>query len=552
MLTLRAIAGASLLLLTSAPSLAAGPLGLKSALSGERIGLLPAEGFRLSSGKCTDCATLPQGLWYFQNDVLAVPQPSQPVSGYKAQSGIADDVRAWAASPEAATLAHPGLVWLGAPDLMDNAAIDTNGRALRHADGATTSLLLVPKIATNLSYWDKSTTLYFSQRQVRMRGTYQEIDGKRSFVARTVWPKDFALDAAKLTPQPLAANETLTSFVQDAGGGAASPFSQRLLWERTPGQERNWQHKPVIGIMLNGAQGDDDEAYGGHFAIATGSMGKQGEWSDWLVNNFYNLDSFSEKGIVAAPVPMDNYLMDLNSGQQYYRPSYMLVAVLSNQRTAAAYQGGVQRVFNNFYRHDFTYKHAAANCAGISLDVFKGLGWHIPERGPTSSLKAIAAYGYLAATEMSLTSGRKIYDYLTEEQVRLYPAVAFEAAGNDLMQLVGARPGAKRELSAFERQLQGDVEAIMLVRIPQIPSSRALGSNPVFSFDEFMKRTPPNRADWKIVPVGPRPFPAQLRDASVALSEPSLVPLPIAGIAAGGLLGIGALVRRRRKKSAAR
>jgi hypothetical protein len=552
MLKLRAIAGASVLLMsTSSPLIAATPVGLKSALSGERIGLLPAEGFRLSSGKCGDCPTLPQGLWYFQNDVLAVPQASQAISSYKAQAGIVDDVRDWAAGGDAAKLAYPGLVWLGAPDILDNAAILPNGRQLRAQDGATSDLLLVPKIATNLSYWNASTTAWFGKRQVRMRGTFKDADGTQSFVARTVWPKDFVLDSSTLTPQPLAANETLASFVQDAGGGAASPFSTRLLWERTPGQSRKWQEKPVFGIMLNGAQGDDDEAFGGHFAIATGSIGKQGEWSDWLVNNFYNLDSYSEKGIVAAPVPMDNYLMDLNSGQQYYRPSYMLVAVLNNPRTAAAYQGGVQRVFNHFYRHDFTYQHAAANCAGISMDVFKGLGWNIPERGPTSTLKAIGAYGYLSATDMSLTSGRKIYDYLTEEQVRLYPAVAFEAAGNDLMQLVGAAAGPKRELSAFEKQLQGDVEAIMLVRIPQIPSSRAMGSNPVFSFDEFMKRTPPNRADWKIVPAGPRPFPAELRDNTVAVATPSPVPLPIAGIAAGGLFGIGAFMRRRRKKNTA-
>jgi len=68
------------------------------------------------------------------------------------------------------------------------------------------------------------------------------------------------------------------------------------------------------------------------------------------VNNFYNLDSFSEKGTIAAPVTMDNYLMDINSGQSYYRPSYMLVAVLNHPRTAVAYQGGVQRVFNHFYQ----------------------------------------------------------------------------------------------------------------------------------------------------------------------------------------------------------
>ena len=33
-------------------------------------------------------------------------------------------------------------------------------------------------------------------------------------------------------------------------------------------------------------------------------------------------------------LPMDNYLMDLNSGQSYYRPSYMLVAVLKHPDTA--------------------------------------------------------------------------------------------------------------------------------------------------------------------------------------------------------------------------
>ncbi len=549
MFKLRAVAAASVLLMaTSSHGIAATPVGLKSALSGEHIGLLPTEDFRLSSGKCADCPTLPQSLWYFKDDVLAVPQASQPVSGFKPKTGNADDVRDWAASADASKLSLPGLVWLGAPDIMDNASILPNGHQMRAQDGSTSDLLLVPKIPSNLSYWNAGTTAFFGKRQVRMRGTLKDVDGKQAFIARTVWPKDFALDPASLVAKPLAANESLTSFVQDAGGGANSPFSTRLLWERTPGQARQWQEKPVIGIMLNGAQGDDDEAYGGHFAIATGAIGRQGEWSDWLVNNFYNLDSFSEKGIIAAPVPMDNYLMDLNSGQQFYRPSYMLVAVLNNPRTAAAYQGGVQRVFNHFYRHDFTYQHAAANCAGISVDVFKGLGWNIPERGATSTLKAIAGYAYLSATDMSLASGRKIYDYLTEEQVRLYPAVAFEAAGNDLMQLVGATAGVKRELSNFEKQLQGDVEAIMLVRIPQVPSSRAMGSNPVFSFDEFMKRTPPNRADWKIVPVGPRPFPAELRDSTVKVSTPSPVPLPIAGIVVGLLLGIAALVRRRKQK----
>ena len=565
MTTLRILASAgALLMAAAAPLMAAGgstPAGLKSALAGERIGLLPAESFRITDGNCKDCATLPQNLWYFKNEVVAVPFTGQAMAGFTPGADPIADVRAWAATADAATLAHPGLVWLGAPQMLDHATILPDGRAVRSADGSTAPLFLAPKIPANLSYWDHRTTAFFAKRQVRIRGAVQEVDGKadgkaggkvgptQAFVARTVWPKDFKLDAPSMTPQPLAAGESLTTFVQAEGGGAASPFSTRLLWERKPGQARQWQDKPVLAIMLNGAQGDDDEAYGGHFAIATGTVGKAGEWSDWLVNNFYNLDSFSEKGIIAAPVPMDNYLMDLNSGQQYYRPSYMLVAVLANPRTAVAYQGGVQRVFNHFYRHDFAYGHSAANCTGISMDVFKALGWHVPQRGPTGSIKALGAYAYLAARDMSLASGRKIYDYLTEEQVRLYPAVSFEAAGNDLLQLVGAAPAVQRELSAYEKQLQSDVEAIVLVRIPQVPSSRAMGSNPVFSFDEFMARTPPDQKDWKIVPVGPRPFPPELRDSqTMAVATSSLVPLPIAGIGLAGLVGVGALVRRRKTR----
>lgn len=535
----------ALSLLAAVPAVAAGPGGLKDALSGERLGLLPAGHFRIATGHCADCPTLKQGLWYFREQTLAVPQGAQALSSHAATGDIVGDVRDWSASGQAGTLDYPGLVWLAEPQLLDDATILPAGGLLRSVDGGQAGFHLAPKIASNRSFWDGTTTAFFAQRPVRMRGTYTE--QQQAFVARTVWPKDFVIDGAKLAAQPLAPNETLRAFVQAEGGGAASRYATRLLWERTPGQARHWQDKAAIGVMLNGAQGDDDEAFGGHFAIATGQLGRQGEWSDWIVNNFYNLDSTSEKGTIAAPVTMDNYLMDINSGQSYYRPSYMLVAVLNHSRTAVAYQGGVQRVFNHFYRHDFSYRHAQANCAGISVDVFKALGWNVPERGPTSRLKAVGAYAYLAARDRSLESGRKIYDYLTEEQVRLYPAVAFEALGEDLLQLVGARPGLARALSGFEKQLQSDVEALVLVRIPQIPSSRALGSNPVFSFDEFMQRTPPDQADWKIVPVDARPFPAELRDPAVTpMAAPALVPWPVAAIVAC-VIGVGGWLHRRRR-----
>jgi hypothetical protein len=191
--------------------------------------------------------------------------------------------------------------------------------------------------------------------------------GKRTFVARTFWPQDFRLPD---TPAhlPLAADPAaVRAWVRaQPQGGAQGPFAVESLWRR-PGSSGPRSGKPLLGLMLNGAQGDDDEAHAGHFALMTGRVGVQGGIDDWLVNNFYTLDAESEKGIIAAPVPLDNYLGDLNSGQAWYRPSYLLVATLKDARSAARLQSALGRVYNQFYRHQFAYQHARANCAGISV-----------------------------------------------------------------------------------------------------------------------------------------------------------------------------------------
>ena len=309
----------------------------------------------------------------------------------------------------------------------------------------------------------------------------------------------------------------------------------------------------MIGILLNGAQGDDDEAHGGHFAIATGRHDKGSEMADWMVNNFYNLGSFSEKGITAAMLPMANYLADLNSGQSWYRPSYMLVAVLKSDRAAYAYQGAISRVYHHFYRHDFYYRHASANCAGISMDTLRALGWNIPMQGPTSVVKAIAAYPYKSIADMSFTSGKQSYDYMIEEQSRLHPAAAYDAAGRDLLRIAGVvnSAGGSANAGALENLLREDLEALVFVRIPQIPSSRAFGSFPVASIDEYMKRVPEDKSQWKIVPVDARPFPPELIEADT-LTDREVPPwAPAAGGLAvvAGVLSIRS-VRKRRAREA--
>ena len=140
----------------------------------------------------------------------------------------------------------------------------------------------------------------------------------------------------------------------------------------------------------------------------------------------------SEKGIIASTLPMDAYMADLNSGQAWYRPSYMLVAVLRADRVPAQFQQAIGRVYNHFYRQDFTYRHATANCAGISIDTLRLLGWNIPRQGGDGRLKAVAALPYMAIKDLSLASGKSAFDYLFTERTNLYPLVAFSAIGDEI------------------------------------------------------------------------------------------------------------------------
>ena len=316
------------------------------------------------------------------------------------------------------------------------------------------------------------------------------------------------------------------------------------MWGKADG---SWAGKPVLGAILNGAQGDDDEAHGGHFGIVTGRVGPHGEWADWMVNNFYDADVVSEKGILPAMVPMDNYLMDLNSGQSYYRPSALLVLVLKQDRIPAAYQANIQDVFRRFYRHELDYDHSLLNCAGLSIDQLRRLGWQIPLQGPSNRLKATAGYLYMAASDRSLASGLKVYRYFSEELTRLLPRVTFEAIGNDLLHLL-QQSNPQRAHTPFEQWLREDVEAVLYVHIPQIPSSRAMGTSAVASLDEYQQRVPSDRSEWKTTPTVTRTFPSELR-VSPASVEATTIPNSVLALVVGfpiGLSWIGQFVLRRR------
>ena len=67
--------------------------------------------------------------------------------------------------------------------------------------------------------------------------------------------------------------------------------------------------------------------------------------------------------------------------------------------------------------------------------------------------------------------------------------------------------------------IAADLEALVYLQIPQLPSSRAWGDAPVVTLREYRARLPRDPREHKIVPVPPRPFPAALRD-------PDLLPPP--------------------------
>lgn len=469
------------------------------------LGLYRTNQFQLNQGACKNCAITPQASWFFEQETIAIPLSN--AHSFDPSLSAQDDVKQWA-KRQPVTNTMPPLVWLGSPHVAVG-KLSRDGKFLE-SENSKIQLSITPKIQSNQSYYSNASEQHFAGRNLVMRGTANQTH----FTARSIWPLDYNLDLNQIPYQPLANQETIASLIREQNGGASAPFSARILYKNP--NLTSLQNKSVLSFVLNGAQGDDDEAHGGHFAVATGRFGAQGEWHDWLVNNFYNLGSVSEKGIIAASLPMDSYQGDLNSGQSWYRPSYMLVAVLKSDRSAATYQSAVNRVMQHFYRQDFLYRHAGVNCAGINLETLRSLEWNIPKLGATNLPKAFAALPYKALSDMSLESGLKAYDYLSAEQTNLYPFVAFESIGNDLL----SRIAKNQANSAFEKQLAEDLEEIIYVHIPQFPSSRAMGLAPVASLDEYIERTPADMSQWKIIPVGARHFPDNLKDKN-APTEPT-------------------------------
>ena len=80
-----------------------------------------------------------------------------------------------------------------------------------------------------------------------------------------LWPEDFRL-ASLPALRPLRWDGSIGVALRermraDPCGGAKSPFTAETLWRRADARD-DLRGRAVMGFMVNGAQGDDDEALG--------------------------------------------------------------------------------------------------------------------------------------------------------------------------------------------------------------------------------------------------------------------------------------------------
>lgn len=480
------------------------PAAIQSTLAAP-LGLFPGRDFRLVTGRCEDCRVPDAALWYFRDELIAVPRLGVPTAGLDSSKASLS-----LGLPE---LPRPLLVWVGSPHLVDDALLSADSRWL-HAGPEHIPLVLGPKNEVNRYYASSETALFFQQRPLRVRGEWARAEGREVFVARSLWPKDAAIVPSELTLKPLQRHEPLSTLVEAQEGGVRGVFSTRLLWEREPGARRDWAGQPVMALVLNGSQSDDDGGQGGHVAMATGTFRADGDWSDWLVNNFYPLDTITEERVLSSAVPMDSYLFDLNSGQAYLHPSTMWVAVLRRPEAAHLFQWALQETHHHYYCHELEFDRSTMNSTRMSIEPLRLAGWRIPRIGATSWLLAVLSLPVSAGVALFTEFGAEPWAGLTVERTNMMPRAAFQVAGHDLLHLLTTDDeSVLADLTPTERRLLDDVEAVLFVRIPQAPTDRSIGTYPAASLFEYAVRWLEDPTPWEQPPLPDAPpFPDELKE----------------------------------------
>lgn len=400
--------------------------------------------------------------------------------------------------------------WLAGATCLDSVQM-LDAEHAQLGNGEVFRWRLSPKIASNRSWFTPASQQFWQAQPLRLRGGWREDAQGNFFEVRVVWPLTWQWQDA----QTLSVREPEEARLRRERGGAQIAFSAQCQWRQhgqTGASKDHCQH--AIGFILDGAQGDDDEAHGGHFALMLGSSSRPGKpvtSTDMLVANFYNPDVTSEKGILPAFTPLDTYLCEINAGQQNYRPSCALVLTLHSGDCLWSLYQQLALQMHRLYSHHLHYDHAAMNCTGITMDALNAIGFQRGLRGPSSRLMAVLAAALTLYRERDRARATRICRYFLTEQTRLLPAQAYFACQQHLWDLLTQADHAQTPWTA---QLALDAGALYRLHFPQVPSSRAFGREPLICLRDFAGRVPKRRADWNTIPSCPREFPAHLRALS--------------------------------------
>ena len=207
------------------------PSAIPAVAAGAELGLYSAATFRVTDGHGAAGAAIPQALWYFRSETIAVPLAGLPIASFAAGVTFDDDLRAWHAARRLdAPPDYPPLVWTAAPAVFTGARLAAGATRLATSSGDF-DFRLAPKIPLNRSYFDDASARYLAGRSLKVRGTIQG----ETVVGRVLWPEEFRLadlPPAWSAPAGSPAMALRRRMREDPNGGATRPFRAETLWQK--------------------------------------------------------------------------------------------------------------------------------------------------------------------------------------------------------------------------------------------------------------------------------------------------------------------------------
>ena len=269
-----------------------------SASSDDLLGPYPAGDFVISTGRSGKGSAIPQALWYFKDDVIAIPRTGRPVAGFAPGLDGEGRRRSLGGHARAREIDRLSTADLGCSTRRDSRRALERGclspRRRRQVVGlrARTEDCAQPVLFQHI-------VGCISQCPHADRPRHRRMTAGSSAVR--LWPDDFRVDLAAPTRHVAATPRGIRQLVrEEPQGGAQSAFAATTLWERTPARALGTTSRcsRSCSMARRATMTRPTAATSRSSPVASVDDGAMG---NWLANNFYTLDSYSEKGHHRGP-----------------------------------------------------------------------------------------------------------------------------------------------------------------------------------------------------------------------------------------------------------